>query len=222
MRELNEYRKLLRIKVDCQGECQFYFRVVNTPGYKDYTLRGSPAGLHKFLKRIKAKDTKTNPNSLRGITYQEMLDDIISGQNPEIWVWSYMWKPMAISRKIVNLPESVSSYIFKRAGKETLEKDMGRGEIWKQEAMVYKNSCFKVYITKLNANYYATLKTHKNNTIYEFTNYPIKAKELLIKLSELSEEFSLPPDLEFFLKKDKSIGERIINRIYEINRLVKK
>ena len=103
MRIINEYRKLLRIRVDCQGESQFYFRVVNDQGYRDYTLRGTPAGLHKFLKRIKAKDTNTSPNSLRGITYHEMLDGIINGNNNEIWVWSYMWKPMAISRKIVSM-----------------------------------------------------------------------------------------------------------------------
>jgi hypothetical protein len=92
---LNEYRKLLRIRVDYQGNDQYFFRVVNTDNlaYKDHTIRATPEKMLRYLQRIQAKDTKTTPASMRNVTYKVMLDGIMNNTDNEIWVWAHMWKP---------------------------------------------------------------------------------------------------------------------------------
>jgi hypothetical protein len=93
MINLQEMRRLYKIRVECQGNNLYFFRVVNYDNIKSLTLRTSKEGLRKFLIRIKAKDTKTTPSSMRGITYKIMVDDILTGIDNEIWVWSNKWKP---------------------------------------------------------------------------------------------------------------------------------
>lgn len=101
MIRMDEYRKLLRVKVDRQGKDQYYFRVTNAQGYRDVTIRGDQTKLLKFLKNIKAKDTKTSPASMRNLTYIQIADGIIDGTDNEIWVWDYVWKPTILTRKIM-------------------------------------------------------------------------------------------------------------------------
>lgn len=86
-------RILYKIEVKPQGQSQYFFKVVSRDSVKHLTIRCSREGLIKFLKKIQAKDSITNPNSYRGITYIQIADDIISGNNPYIYVWSNMWKP---------------------------------------------------------------------------------------------------------------------------------
>jgi len=90
---LNELRRLYKLKVDNQGNNQYYFRVVNYDGIKSLTIRCDIEKLRRFLISIRAKDTKTTPASMRNISYKIMVEGIISGADNEIWVWSNNWKP---------------------------------------------------------------------------------------------------------------------------------
>jgi hypothetical protein len=48
---------------------------------------GTPEGFAKFLRKIGAKDS-TNPKSGRVYTFSEIVDRIVSGKDPVIYIWS--------------------------------------------------------------------------------------------------------------------------------------
>lgn len=55
---------------------------------KSLVFRGSEEGFKKFLKRVKASDSKTYPPSKRHTTYQQMIDDAKSGKHTYVYIWS--------------------------------------------------------------------------------------------------------------------------------------
>ncbi|MBD3216573.1 MAG: hypothetical protein GF311_28420 [Candidatus Lokiarchaeota archaeon] len=59
-----------------------------------WVYRGSRGGFAKFLRKIKACDDKQDPRSFRKLTYTSIADEIISGEDPVIWVWDYMLKAL--------------------------------------------------------------------------------------------------------------------------------
>jgi len=65
---------------------------LNSNGYKNKSLvfRGSEEGFKKFLMKVKAKDTETLPASSKNRTYQQMIDQAKSGEDPYIYIWSNM------------------------------------------------------------------------------------------------------------------------------------
>lgn len=51
---------------------------------------GDVEKLKNWLRKKKSKDTQTNPPSLKKRTYQQMIDQIIEGSDPYIYIWSNM------------------------------------------------------------------------------------------------------------------------------------
>ncbi|MDA3854936.1 MAG: hypothetical protein PF569_01660 [Candidatus Woesearchaeota archaeon] len=60
-------------------------------GYNKFSLKASEQQIKTLLRKIKAKDDVTSPNSSRGITYQQMIDEIKSDRDNIIYVWSTMY-----------------------------------------------------------------------------------------------------------------------------------
>ena len=54
-------------------------------------FRGDREAFIKFLMKIKAKDNESDPRSNRKKTYADIADEIISGTDPYIYVWSNTW-----------------------------------------------------------------------------------------------------------------------------------
>lgn len=55
---------------------------------KSLVFRGSEEGFKTFLRKIKAKDTQTSPASKKNRTYQDMINQAKTGEDPYVYVWS--------------------------------------------------------------------------------------------------------------------------------------
>lgn len=50
-------------------------------------FRTTPDKMKRLLRRMKAKDSVTTPNSKKGTTYQAMMDDVSSKGSSIIYAW---------------------------------------------------------------------------------------------------------------------------------------
>ena len=87
------YRKKDNIKEKQRHLIQFKV----TYGNNTFTLKsdgitkifkGTKEEFAKFLKNIQAKDNYSEPKSARKLTYMQITDEIITGNDPIIYVWS--------------------------------------------------------------------------------------------------------------------------------------
>jgi hypothetical protein len=82
-------------------------------------FRGSPESFAKFLRKLGAKEGSTTPRSSRTWTYKEMVDAIMRGKDPNIYVFS---NDLAnIPQMIIN-EENEVSFFKVRTLKDRLEK----------------------------------------------------------------------------------------------------
>ena len=79
-----ESNKLVKVKVLFDGN-KGWTLTWNKSDFK--TIHGAAEVFAKFLQKIQAKDDKTSPNSVRGITYLEITKEISTGSDSTIWVW---------------------------------------------------------------------------------------------------------------------------------------
>jgi hypothetical protein len=56
-------------------------------GFSKLSFKADEQRMRRLLRRMKAKDSLTYPNSRKGTTYQNMLDDIASSGVSSIFVW---------------------------------------------------------------------------------------------------------------------------------------
>jgi len=77
-------RYLVKIRVFFDGKNKWTLN--SKHGVKVFT--GTREEFAKYLMRIKAKDDITDPRSFRGMTYLKIVDEILSGKDSFIWVWS--------------------------------------------------------------------------------------------------------------------------------------
>lgn len=63
---------------------------LNVTNQKARTIvfRGTEEAFKKFLMRVKAKDTQTEPASVKNRTYQQMIDQAKTGLDPYVYIWS--------------------------------------------------------------------------------------------------------------------------------------
>jgi hypothetical protein len=62
-------------------------------GLGEIRFRGDIDAFSKYLIKIKAKDTESEPASIRNVPYKSMAQDAIDKVDTEIWVWSRFWNP---------------------------------------------------------------------------------------------------------------------------------
>jgi hypothetical protein len=83
MRMLSDSRSLVQVRVRYENNTWTiqYNRSVRV-------FHGNIEEFAKFLQRIKASDDKTEPRSVRNFTYMQIAQEIQTGSDPIIWVWS--------------------------------------------------------------------------------------------------------------------------------------
>jgi hypothetical protein len=57
-------------------------------GEKEFTLKMTPPMFQKLLSKLKAKDDIVSPRSLKGRTYKQITDEIISNSDNTVYFWS--------------------------------------------------------------------------------------------------------------------------------------
>lgn len=60
-------------------------------GAQAFATKATPNQILKFLKRCGSADELTSPRSKRGITYQQIVDNIIDGNYNSIYVFSHKY-----------------------------------------------------------------------------------------------------------------------------------
>ena len=99
-----QYNHLLKIRVDFQGVDQW----VMTPEFTKKShasnqghiiFRGNDDAFRRYLMRIKATDTESDPASNRQVKYKDMVQNMKQFSRTYIWVFSTRWKN---SNMIVN------------------------------------------------------------------------------------------------------------------------
>ncbi len=66
----------------------------------EITFRGDEESFRKLLMKLKAKDAETDPPSVKGKTYQQMIDTAKDGSDPYIWVWLTIWNKYRNDNKL--------------------------------------------------------------------------------------------------------------------------
>jgi hypothetical protein len=82
--KLKEIRSLVQINIYWNGKNSFS---MNWPG-GNKVFNGSPEGFAKFLRRIGAKESSSYPRSERYKTYSQIVDDIVTAKDPNVYCWS--------------------------------------------------------------------------------------------------------------------------------------
>ena len=87
MFKIYEARSIVPVKV--MQSNSFFTLTWNSGGKtKRFVYKGDTEKFTKFLRKMQAKDDETSPNSTRGKKYGAIVDEIISGKDNQIWVWS--------------------------------------------------------------------------------------------------------------------------------------
>lgn len=81
------YKKLIPIDVTYSENDNVWIFNPKEDGYKKLSFKADEVRMKRLLRRMRAKDSKTYPNSKKGITYQAMIDDITTTGVSSIYVW---------------------------------------------------------------------------------------------------------------------------------------
>lgn len=82
--KIEEIRSIIPVNVYWNGKGSFDLSFPG--GHK--VFNGSPESFAKFLMKLQAKDSSSQPRSLRAMTYSSMVNEIMEGKNTLIYVWS--------------------------------------------------------------------------------------------------------------------------------------
>lgn len=106
MKIIEEPNKLLKIKLQKQGANQWLLKTVsNRNGIQvrkgSITFRGSEDKLKLLLRRLKAADFDSDPDSKKNVTYQQMIDLAkTTSKGNYIWVYTKYWNQHRNGNKI--------------------------------------------------------------------------------------------------------------------------
>lgn len=87
MEEPISKRKLIPVDITYNDSDNVWVLAPKEEGYSKLSFKADEARMKRLLRRMKAKDSKTYPNSKKGITYQAMLDDITETGVSSVYVW---------------------------------------------------------------------------------------------------------------------------------------
>ena len=96
MKIVEERNRLIKIRIYKQGSSQWRLLPVEKKDGSsirkgEITFRGDEEAFRKLLMKLKAKDVETDPPSVKGKTYQQMINTAKDGSDPYIWVWLKIW-----------------------------------------------------------------------------------------------------------------------------------
>lgn len=84
--ELEENKKLIPVRMSYNSDSTWSFRPSENE-YYNLSFNADDVSIKRLLRRMKAKDSITYPNSRKGTTYQAMIDDIKSKASSTIYIW---------------------------------------------------------------------------------------------------------------------------------------
>lgn len=151
MRYIEDYKRLLKIRVDHQGGNQWYLKpefTKNGPSKSlgHYIFRGDDEAFRKYLIRMKASDTESDPPSVRSAKYADIVQKMKEPKRTYVWAYSHRWKS---ANKIMG--ESV-----KRVQENVYEvlSHVGGGALGDLKGMVFKGYRIKsnIYLNLENGN----------------------------------------------------------------------
>lgn len=105
MKLIEERNRLIKIRIFKQGSNQWRLLPVEKRDGSsirrgEITFRGDEEKFRKLLMKLKAKDVETDPPSVKGKTYQQMIDTAKDGSDPYIWVWLNIWNKYRNDNKL--------------------------------------------------------------------------------------------------------------------------
>jgi len=99
--KIDEQRRLIPIKVYYLDN--IWHMVPADDVNNVISVQGDKDQFAIFLRKIKAKDSKSQPKSKRQITYGQMVSDIVMNTDSTIWVWSNTWMKYISKKKYIIL-----------------------------------------------------------------------------------------------------------------------
>lgn len=85
---IKEGRFLIKSQIFYDEDNDGVYEVIPENGGTRLAFKATDEQMIRFLRRIKTKDSKTLPRSYKGLTYNDILQDIKQGVNPCVWIWS--------------------------------------------------------------------------------------------------------------------------------------
>lgn len=80
-------KKLIPVKIGYSDNDNIWTFDPQESGYSKINFKADEVRMKRLLRRMKAKDSLTYPNSKKGVTYQTIVDDIASKGSSSIYVW---------------------------------------------------------------------------------------------------------------------------------------
>lgn len=92
-----KYNHLLRVRVDHQGVDQWimtpeFTKKSHASNNGHYMFRGDDEAFRRYLIRVKATDTDSDPPSYRNVKYKDMVQKFKEPRRTYMWVYSSKWK----------------------------------------------------------------------------------------------------------------------------------
>jgi hypothetical protein len=88
MKNLNEQRYLIQASIYYDEDGDGIYEVLPKNGGSKLAFKATDEQMLRFLRRVKIKDSFSEPRSYKGTTYSDMLNNIKQGINPVFYVWS--------------------------------------------------------------------------------------------------------------------------------------
>ena len=88
---LDEQRFLIKASIFYDEDGDGVYEVIPTNGGSRLAFRATDEQMLRFLRRVKVKDSISNPRSYKGTTYSNMLNFIKQGTNSIFYIWSNMY-----------------------------------------------------------------------------------------------------------------------------------
>lgn len=83
-KSLEEQRSLIKVEIHWDGGKGWVMQYPH--GYK--VFHGSPEGFAKFMRKLKASDSVSEPASVRNMTYLQIAQELMVGKTRHVWIWS--------------------------------------------------------------------------------------------------------------------------------------
>lgn len=146
---MNEERnKLIKVRIDYQGDGQWYMKPeYNKKGELVHkggrTFRGTDEEFRKFLMKCKVSDTDSTPASLRKKRYSDIIQDMKRNKKTYVWMYTSKWNKSNTMES--RMEERMSpEEVYKKA--KALLKDMVRnGDVTERWAEYEKKILMNLY-----------------------------------------------------------------------------
>jgi len=84
---MEKIKRLLPVKMAYSDSDSTWTFSPQESGYPELHFKADEEKVKRLLRRMRAKDSRTYPNSVKGITYRAMMDDIQQNGESSIYVW---------------------------------------------------------------------------------------------------------------------------------------